>query len=146
MTKEEVISVLTENGLKVTPQRMGVLHAVRNSSQHPTADQIYDLVKLDYPGITQATVYNILEIFTENNLVHKVFTPEGKQRFDPLSTHHGHIYCNNTKEIVDFYDVELNQLITDFFRKKKISNFKIKNISLLITGDKLDENKEVNIK
>ena len=142
----EARSVISKAGLKVTPQRIAVMLSITDRRDHPTAEQIYDILKESNPGITQATVYNILDTLVEHDVITRVFTPEGKQRFEPNIANHGHIYCYKSKEIIDFHDKELDDLITGYLKKKKINNLKIKNISLFISGEKMDESKEVYIK
>ena len=137
---------LTEAGLKATHQRLVILDALQDSRQHPTAEQVYAAIKPGNPTISLATVYKTLETFVENDLINKVSTREGQMRYDPVLENHGHIFCANTHEIVDYYDEELEDLITEFFKKKKVSNLKIKNITLQINGEKLDPEKEVSIK
>ena len=137
---------LMEAGLKATHQRLVILDALQDSRQHPTAEQVYATIKPGNPTISLATVYKTLETFVENDLIHKVSTREGQMRYDPVLDNHGHIFCANTHEIVDYYDEELEDLITEFFKKKKVSNLKIKNITLQINGEKLDPDKEVSIK
>lgn len=132
--------------LKATHQRMVVLEALNNCKTHPTVESIYDQVKPSNPSISLATVYKTLETFAEAGLISKVPTTEGHMRYDSNLSNHGHIYCLNTDEIIDYYDEELNNVIVDFFRKKRVSNLRIKNITLNINGDKLDPDKEVVIK
>jgi Fur family transcriptional regulator, peroxide stress response regulator len=139
-------NLLVKAGLKVTHQRLVLYEAVRHMQHHPTVEQIYEVVRPEHPTLSLATVYKNLEAFFHHGLIGKVFSPEGHMRYDPRTENHGHIYCANTKEIIDFYDEELNQLITDFFRKKKVNNLRIKNISLQINGERLDPEKEVIIK
>lgn len=137
--------LITKTGLKVTHQRMVILGAVMKMDFHPSVDQIYAVIHEDCPSISLGTVYKTLETFVEHGLLARVFTDEGNKRYDPNLKHHGHIYCTNTHEIVDYYDEELNELIINFFRKKKVSNLKVKNITLQINGDKIDPDREIKI-
>ena len=137
---------LTEAGLKATHQRLVILDVLQDSKDHPTAEQVYAAIKPGNPTISLATVYKTLETFVDNDLIHKVSTREGQMRYDPVLESHGHIFCAKTREIVDYYDKELDDLVTEFFKKKKVSNLKIKNITLQINGEKLDPEKEVSIK
>ncbi|MCA6078011.1 Fur family transcriptional regulator [Fulvivirga sedimenti] len=133
-------------GLRVTPQRMVILDAIQGMNNHPTADDIYLAIHPANPGISMATVYKTLETYVDSGLLQKVYTREGQMRYDPRIDNHGHIYCTNTGEIIDFYDDELNKIITAFFRKKKVSNIRISNISLQINALKTDPGKSISIK
>jgi Fur family peroxide stress response transcriptional regulator len=132
--------------LKATHQRMTVLAAMDDCKTHPNPEEIYDRIRPQNPTISLATVYNTLDSFAQAGLISKVASLGGNLRYDSNMGAHGHIYCHNTDEIIDYYDESLNALIIDFFKKKKIGNLKIKNITLNINGDKLDADKEVTIK
>ena len=140
--REQLLSVK----LKATHQRMVILEAVLDCRVHPTVDVLYEQLKPGNPSISLATVYKTLETFVQAGLISKVATTEGQMRYDSNMSNHGHIYCFNTDEIIDFYDEELNRVIIEFFKKKRVSNLRIKNITLNINGDKIDPGKEVVIK
>ncbi len=146
INKDSVRSAITATGLRATHQRMVILEVVMKMDFHPSADQIYEKIRKDNPSISLATVYKAAEAFVEHGLLARVFTEDGLKRYDPNLSRHGHVYCANTGEIVDYYDEELNDLITRFFRKKRVSNLKIRNITLQINGDKLDPDKQIIIK
>ncbi len=137
---------LAAANLKATHQRLTILAALDDCKSHPSPENIYEMIRPGNPTISLATVYNTLESFARAGLANKVASISGNMRYDANMGAHGHIYCHNTDEIIDYYDDDLNALIIDFFKKKKIGNLKIKNITLNINGDKLDANKEVTIK
>lgn len=141
----EIKDIISEHGLKVTHQRLVIYEALKEGKKHPTAEVIFENIRKANPSISLGTVYKTLEIFVEKGLINRVNTSEGNMRYDGIIKDHDHIYCTNTKEIIDFRDEELNNLISDFFKKKKISNFELKNIRLHITGDKTDPSKDVEI-
>lgn len=137
--------LLNSANLKATHQREIILGAIRECKNHPTAEHVYSLVSPLVPSISLATVYKTLETFEKAGLIAKTLTTDGHLRFDPNLNSHGHIYCTNTEEIIDYYDEELDGVIRDFFKKKKVKNFHIKKISLNITGDKIDSDKTIQI-
>jgi Fur family peroxide stress response transcriptional regulator len=125
---------LQEKGLKVTPQRLAIFDAILQLDNHPTADDIISIVKKNHPNISVGTVYKVLDTFVEKNLLEKVKTERDSMRYDPCITNHHHLYCANTERIEDFKDEKLNEVISDYFKKHKIKNFKIQDIKLQITG------------
>jgi len=62
-------------------------------------------------------------------------------RYDAVLSNHHHLYCAETDRIEDYEDDKLNQLINDYFKNNKITNFKIEDIKLQITG-KFKSNKK----
>jgi len=63
-----------------------------------------------------------------------VKTEKDVMRYDPILEKHHHLYCENTENIVDFFDDELDTLLEKYFRKKKIPNFQVKDVKLQIIG------------
>jgi Fur family peroxide stress response transcriptional regulator len=137
---------LTKAGLKATHQRIVILESIQKMKNHPTAEYIYEQINPEFPTISLGTLYKNLETFVEKGLVAKVSTKEGQMRYDPRTDSHGHIHCSNTREIIDYYDEELNDLIVQFFKSKRISNLHIKNITLNINANRIDPDKEISIK
>jgi Fur family peroxide stress response transcriptional regulator len=135
MDANEIAKLLSESGLKVTPQRMAVLDALLNTLHHPTADEIYRMVAATIPGLSVTTVYNILDAFVENGLVHRIKTDADVMRYDAIVKPHHHLYCAETDRIEDYFDPELDQLLKDYFDRKKPGGFEISDIRLQITGN-----------
>lgn len=140
-----VNNILSTANLKVTHQREVILSIVLNCKNHPSTEHVYGLTKKEIPSISLATVYKTLETFADKGIISKTLTIEGQARYDPNLDAHGHIYSTNSNEIIDYVDEELNAVISDFFKKKKVKNFHIKKISLNIIGDKIDTDKSIEI-
>ncbi len=137
--------LLQKSHLKATHQRVVILSIVLQCKNHPSTEQVYALTVKQVPSISLATVYKTLETFVAKGIISKTLTIEGQARYDPNLDAHGHIYSSNSNEIIDYADKELNALIGNFFKKKKVKNFHIKKISLNIIGDKIDVDKSIEI-
>lgn len=144
-TYHHIKELLTDAGLKATHPRIAVLHELIMRDEHPTAEQLYDRIKDQNPSISLGSVYRILEKLVDTSLVSRVATRSGTKRYDANLEQHSHIYSVNTEEIQDYHDEELNQLIKDYFLKKRVRNFKIIDIKLQINGEKEDPNDKVTI-
>lgn len=125
---------LKEKGLKVTPQRIAIYDVVVKLKNHPTAENVVEAIKSDFPSISVGTVYKVLNVLVDNNLLKKVKSEKDIMRYDAIMDHHHHLYCNETDRIVDYDDKELDALVAEYFKKKKIKNFKIEDVKLQITG------------
>jgi len=125
---------LKSNGLKVTPQRLAILGAIMDLRNHPTAENIKDYVKMKNPSIATGTLYHILDILVDKGLVKKVKTEKDIMRYDANLEKHHHLYCKESHRIEDYYDYELNDLIENYFKSKKIPNFRIDDIHMQLTG------------
>ncbi len=128
------INQLKEKGLKVTPQRAAIYEAIVKLNNHPTAENIIEYIKTNYPNISVGTVYKVLDTFVENNLLKKVKTEKDIMRYDAFLSNHHHLYCAETDRIEDFEDDNLTAIIQDYFQKHQIKNFNIQDIKLQITG------------
>ena len=140
MADKEVIKILAENDLKITPQRIAVLEVIMNLDFHPSADDIVDYIRLNFPHVPIGTVYKILDIFVKKDIIRKIKTDDHTIRYDSVNEPHHHLYCENENRIEDFYDDELDRLLENYFRKKKIPNFTISNVRVQISG-KFNEKK-----
>jgi Fur family transcriptional regulator, peroxide stress response regulator len=143
---EDIKTKLTEKGLKSTQQRIVIYNTVYHSQTHPSAERVYEDVRVDNPSISLATVYKTLETLIESGLVNRVMNEDGTMRYDAKLNSHNHIYCTNTKEIIDYEDQELSDLIAEYFRNKNIRNLKIKEISVQINGEKISPSESIIIK
>jgi Fur family peroxide stress response transcriptional regulator len=133
-SKSSFQSILKDAGLKVTPQRLAVLEAVYNFKEHPSSEAIASYVRNHHPNIAVGTVYNILDFLVQKNIISRVKTEKGAMLYDAVSEKHHHLYCEDSNRIEDYFDKDLDQLLEDFFRKKKIEGFEIEDIKLQLVG------------
>jgi Fur family peroxide stress response transcriptional regulator len=137
---------LSQAGLKATPQRMLILEHLMETDAHPTADKLYEKLQIIQPTISLATVHKTLETLTEHGLATKILTKEGCYRYDGKTDQHHHVLIENSNEIIDFHDPNLQKIIEDYLNLNKIENFKLSNISLNISGTKINESKTIQFK
>ena len=73
ISKEKFKEMLREKGLKVTNQRILVLEVLADHrDKHLTAEDIYELVREDYPEIGLATIYRTVQLLLEMQLVDRI--------------------------------------------------------------------------
>lgn len=107
----EAIDKLKMNGVRMTPQRHGILSYLLNTTSHPTVDEIYKSLEHHFPNMSVATVYNNLKVFLESGLVRELTYGDGASRYDAVMSDHYHAICEQCGVIVDFecpplFDVE----------------------------------------
>jgi Fur family ferric uptake transcriptional regulator len=94
---EDVLAArLRGRGLRVTPQRMSVLGAVRDL-QHATPEQIADA----RPDVDVTTVYRTLELLEELGLVKHAHLGHGAPSYRPAEDDHIHVVCHSCGSVVD---------------------------------------------
>jgi Fur family peroxide stress response transcriptional regulator len=134
-SRQEIRDLISEKGLKVTPQRMKVLEAIHKLNNHPTAEQVIIFVRKQEPNIGSGTVYNVLDTLVQNGLIKKVKTEKDVMRYDGLVENHHHLYCKECDYIEDYSNEQLDDLLKKFFEENKIDNFIIDEIKLQIGGN-----------
>jgi len=134
MTGEQIRLELIEKGLKVTPQRIVILEAICKLNNHPTAENIIDYIRRTHPNIATATVYKVLDTLAAHELLKRVKTDKDAMRYDAIMATHHHLYCIETDKIKDYFNDDLNQLLTNYFKKHRILDFEIEDVKLQIVG------------
>jgi Fur family peroxide stress response transcriptional regulator len=108
---DEMITRLKERGHRLTPQRMAVLKILATDEGHPSVEQIYERVEVDFPMTSLATVYKTVTLLKEMGEVLELGFSDGSNRYDgnkPYS--HPHLICTQCKNIVDPQVVTLSEL------------------------------------
>jgi Fe2+ or Zn2+ uptake regulation protein len=100
LNSEEVSEVLRHWGMRVTPQRIAVLEAVRSSHAHLSAEEVYEEVRRRIPNISLGTVYKALGELRDVGQV-RVLQVSGKLRFDGGMGPHSHLVCQRCHRIED---------------------------------------------
>ncbi len=94
--------VLKEKGLKVTPQRIAIYTILKNSYNHPTAEDIYKELVVSNPTISLATVYKTLDSFCKVGLVKELHIVNEHSNYDAQMDDHIHMICLNCNKIFDY--------------------------------------------
>ncbi len=134
MVNKSTIKLLSEHGLKITPQRIAILDVIMALNCHPTADVICDHLRINHPHISIGTIYKTLDAFLSKGIIEKVLTESDTARYDRVPDKHNHLYCAETDRVEDYFDDHLYQMLKDYLRKKRIKNFKMKDFKIQITG------------
>ncbi len=100
-------TLLRSNSLKFTKQRELVLKCLYENSGHFTPEDIYNLIKKQYPNIKIgiATVYRTLSLLEESQIASSIsFGTDGKKYELGLKKHHDHLICTSCSTIIEFFD------------------------------------------
>lgn len=99
--------------MKYSRQREIIKNIVTQNKLHPTADEVYIMLKPDNPNLSLGTVYRNLNSLTQAGVMTKLHIPNGSDRFDGNIDEHYHVICNNCGAI---FDVEYS-LLSDLDKK-----------------------------
>ena len=88
-------------GLRVTRQRLAVLHAV-HAEPHVAADVVVERVRSDLGAISTQAVYDTLNALTERGILRR-FEPAGSSMRFEISTgdNHHHLVCRSCGSVTD---------------------------------------------
>lgn len=99
---EQMIRLLREKGCRLTPQRVAMLRILAKSTGHPSAEQIYEQIRADYPTTSLATVYKTLILLKSLGEVFEVTFTGGGSHYDGNKPYpHPHVICTKCGEILD---------------------------------------------
>lgn len=93
--------------LRMTPQRQIILDELRKMKTHPSADEVYEAVRVRQPRISLGTVYRNLEKMSECGIIRKLDVAGSQRRFDGDTDRHYHVRCTGCGRVDD---VEVNYL------------------------------------
>jgi Fur family ferric uptake transcriptional regulator len=85
----------------MTRQRQVILEELRKVDNHPSADEVYEMVRKRLPRISLGTVYRNLEILSANGEIQRLELGCNLKRFDGTAENHYHIRCPDCDRVVD---------------------------------------------
>lgn len=104
---------MTEANFKLTSQRRLILKVlIEHMADHPSAEEIYKVVREQNPRVGLATVYRTLELFCELGILHELNFDNNCRRYEleQGERHHHHLICMKCGKIVEFSDYVLKDL------------------------------------
>ena len=91
-----------------TRQRQAILEELQKLASHPTASELYEVVRQRLPRISLGTVYRNLELLAQSGKVRKLMTSAAEARYDGNLTRHYHLSCDRCGRIEDLYDIPVS--------------------------------------
>ncbi len=74
-------------------QKQMILDIIRASTEHLTAEQIYEAAKREHPSLAIGTVYRNLALLSEAAQVRRIEVPGEPTRYDKSLSPHEHLLC-----------------------------------------------------
>ena len=117
--------------IRLTTQRQIILEELSKVKTHPTASEVYDMVRKRLPRIGLGTVYRNLELMAENGMIVKLEVGGTQKRFDATTDAHYHIRCSCCGRVDDI-DVPVIDSLVDAAAKN--SSYQILGHHIEFTG------------
>ncbi len=129
-THDTTMQALKESGLRLTPQRIMVLTAVRQAKGHVSAAEILEEVKESYPYIDASTVYRTLGVLKEMRLISETDMGRGESKYEWIEQErHHHLICRNCDRVTlldhKFLENLGTEILDDYGFKADIDHFAI---------------------
>lgn len=90
-------------------QRDAVRSALYSVDCHPTATNVYDIVREEFPNISLATVYRNLSEMRDDGDAIMLTTESGSVHYDAFTAPHSHLHCAKCGKVLDL-SIELPDL------------------------------------
>lgn len=111
MARRDIAGALSEQGYRMTPQRLMIVSAIENSRDHISAEEMYAQVAARYPSVNISTVYRTLELLKRLGLVTETDLGGGRVRYHPADKgRHHHLVCRDCGQVSDLDETLLEPL------------------------------------
>jgi Fe2+ or Zn2+ uptake regulation protein len=125
----EYITLLKNNNLKITPQRLALLEEI-DKYGHIDIEKLFSLIKNKFSNISLATIYKNINSMIDCNILNEVKLNGFKNRYEINKKPHSHMVCKNCNNIEDI-TINTEKLISNIDLN---NNYQIETISLSIFG------------
>ena len=99
--------------MRLTTQRQVILEELSKVKSHPTANEVYDMVRKRLPRIGLGTVYRNLELMADSGVILKIEVGGTQKRFDATTESHYHVRCTECDRVNDI-DIPVQEDINAF--------------------------------
>jgi Fur family transcriptional regulator, iron response regulator len=127
----EFTDKLRVSGLRPTKQRLKICEVLfkRDKTFHFTINDLAKSISENLSGkISLATVYNTVHAFKQKGYLKEITINSDKNYFDTNTSAHHHFYDENTNELIDCDEKDIDAINV----KKTLPGKKIKSVEVLI--------------
>jgi Fur family ferric uptake transcriptional regulator len=116
-------SSLRPAGGKRSTKRDRILNIFLGQKGHVSADDLFDLVRVEDAGIGRATVYRTLQWMVGAGIARKVDFGDGRSRFEPAYRHprHFHLICTSCHRSSEFLSSDVESLMEEIATARNFS-------------------------
>lgn len=125
--KNHIIEILKGKNIRISKQRILILDYLMTHPIHPTPEEIFNDLKSEDPAISQATIYNNLNLFVKHKLVKELDFNMTSKRYEFYKKSHAHFICEVCGNIED---VEVDEVGYE----KSLSMYQIDNVEVTFRG------------
>lgn len=130
-TQHDIKEKFRRSGYTLTSQRRAVLEALEGAQGHPSAEEVYLMVKKKNPRVALGTVYQALSVLEEIGVIGSKRWAESPTRYDLNTKPHLDVHCCRCDEVSEVPGIELGDLES---RIQENTPYEIKSTRLLVEG------------
>ena len=129
--------------VKHSKQREMIYAFLKTRKDHPTADVVYENVRIERPNISLGTVYRNLNLLEETGQIIRIQTGIGGDRFDAVTRMHPHLICTECGGVSDL-DCQIDKETELLRQALQTSGAQIQDVQIRAWGicGRCRENKE----
>lgn len=117
-----------EKNISPSYTRMRVYDYLSKHKTHPTVDEIYKELKNELPTLSKTSVYNILNLFIEKEIVTSINVGSKESRYELLLQKHSHFKCMTCGEVFDI------PYVKPIWEQLELSGFSVETEEVLLKG------------
>jgi len=110
-TTADVITVLREHGLRMTPQRRAIVAEIMRTQGHISPTALARRVQGEMPGVNASTIYRTLTTLEEVGVLAHAHLEGGAEYHRAAEAGHVHLTCSNCGSEDDLSIDEANAMI-----------------------------------
>ena len=126
---KETAELLKEHRLKVTPQRLKIIHMLEKHG-HLNIEDLYDEMLKEFPSVSLATIYKNINQMIASGIVQEVKLPATKSVYEIIKEPHLHMICDRCHKVEDVI-VGTEKVIEE---AEKLSGYKIEESFITLRG------------
>jgi Fur family transcriptional regulator, ferric uptake regulator len=129
--EQDIREKFRRSGYTLTSQRRAVLEALKEARGHPSAEDVYLIVKRKNPRVALGTVYQALSVLEEIGVVDSKHWSESPTHYDLNVEPHLDIRCARCGAVSEIPGVELGELEENI---RYNTTYEVKRTTIVVEG------------
>lgn len=121
--------------MRQTKQKDIIMQAVMDHGGHPSAEEVYMMLKVNHPRLSLATVYRNLNLFSQQGQLGCLPINGQPVHYDSNPAPHAHLVCSRCHKIVDLHPGKiLPTVLQEFKDSDPYPGFHLQNLQVQFEG------------